>query len=40
MRNGEEVELYELKIDEMIYMASVASRKHRNAIGPHHLLHT
>jgi len=33
IRNGEEVELYLLKTSEMIYMPSIASRKHENEIG-------
>jgi len=37
MRQGEEVELYETKISEMIHMLSIAGRKCRNMTGPHHL---
>ena len=33
IRNGEEVELYLLKTSEMIYMPSIAGRKHENEIG-------
>jgi len=36
IRNGEEVELYLPKTSEMIYMPSIAGRKHGNVIGPHH----
>jgi hypothetical protein len=36
IRNGEEVELYLPKTSEMIYMPSIAGRKSRNVIGPHH----
>jgi len=35
-RNGEEVELYLPITSEMIYMPSIAGRKRRNMIGPHH----
>jgi len=35
-RNNEEVKLYLPKTSEMIYMASIAGRKCRNVIGPHH----
>jgi len=34
MRKGEEVELYESKIGDTIYMPLIASRKRRNTIGP------
>jgi len=34
--NGEEVESYLPKTGEMIYMPSIAGRKHRNVIGPCH----
>lgn len=37
MRNGEEVKLYLSKMSEMIYMLSIAGRKCRKVIGPHHL---
>ena len=36
IRNGEEVKLYLLKTSEMIYMPSIAGRKHENVIGPRH----
>jgi len=36
----EEVKLYLPKAHEMIYMSLVASRMHRNVIGPSHLSHS
>ena len=37
IRNGEEVKLYLPKTSEMIYMPSIAGRKHRIVIGPRYL---